>query len=191
MILSVLTFSFTGYFSVFSLINDSMEQGGLSKHYYLRFDPKVGHGICAISCIPCACVGCTSILDKPLIYGIPSKKQTRYQTVTNFTYWPVLGSYNNRNIIELTPKSTPFEAFDDIHKVVLELISENMASLVKPGMHGAINTYDTTTNGLYVIQFLSEAYTLQNSTTIDGKFISTDELVVKAQYICSIQENTN
>ena len=100
-------------------------------------------------------------------------------------------SYKNWNIIELTPKSTPFEAFDEIQKVVLDGISENMASLAQSGMYGAINTYDTKTNGLYVIQFISDAYTLQNNTTIDGKVISAGELVVKAQYLCSMQENTN
>ena len=49
---------------------------GLSKHYHLRFDPKLGHGICAIRRTPCACVGYTSMMDKPWIYGIPSQKQT-------------------------------------------------------------------------------------------------------------------
>ena len=77
---------------------------GLSKHYHLRFYSNIGHGVCEISCITCACVGCTSMLDKPWIYGIPSKKHAHYQPVTNCTYWPVLGSYNNWNIIELTPK---------------------------------------------------------------------------------------
>ena len=66
-----------------------------------------------------------------------------------------------------------------------------MASLVQSGMYGAINTYDTTTNGLYFIQFLSEAYMLQNNTTINGQVISTGELVFKSQYICSMQENAN
>ena len=75
--------------------------------------------------------------------------------------------------------------------MVLDGISENMASLVQPGMHGAINTYDTTTNGLYVIQFISEAYTLQNNTTIDGKIISSGEIVVREQYLWYMQENTN
>ena len=28
----------------------------LSKHYHLRFHPKLGMGVCAICCIPCACV---------------------------------------------------------------------------------------------------------------------------------------
>ena len=75
-----------------------------SKHHSLWFDPKIGHGICAISRTPFACVGCTSMLDKPWIYGIPSTKKARYQHVTNCTYWPVLVSYNNLNIIEITPK---------------------------------------------------------------------------------------
>ena len=38
---------------------------GLSKHYYLRFDTKLGIGVCAIHRIPCACVACTSMLEKP------------------------------------------------------------------------------------------------------------------------------
>ena len=29
---------------------------GLSKNYHLRFDPKIGHGICEIRRIPCTCV---------------------------------------------------------------------------------------------------------------------------------------
>ena len=123
------------------------------------------------------------MLDKPWIYGIPSKKQAFYQHVTNCNYWPVLGSHNNWNIIELSPKSIPFEAFDEIRKVVLDGISENMALLVQSCMHDAINTYDTTTNGLYVIKFLSEAYTIQNNTTIDGQVISYGELVVNTQYL--------
>ena len=44
---------------------------GLIKHYHFRFDPKLGNGICEIRHIPCACVACTSMLDKPWISGIP------------------------------------------------------------------------------------------------------------------------
>ena len=131
------------------------------------------------------------MLDKPWISGILSKKQACYQPVINLIYWPVQGSYNNCNIIELTPKYTPFEAFHEIHNVVLDQISENMASLVQSGMYGAINIDDTTKNGFCVIQFLSEAQRLQNNTKIDGQVIYSGELVAKAQYLCSMQENTN
>ena len=55
-----------------------------------------------------------------------------------------MGSYNNWNITEQTPRYTPFEAFNEIHKVVLDGISENMASLIQSGMYGDINTDNTT-----------------------------------------------
>ena len=66
-----------------------------------------------------------------------------------------------------------------------------MALLVESVKYGAINTTDTTTNGFCVIKFTSEAYTLQDNTTIDGQIITAGELVVKAQYICSMEVNTN
>ena len=75
--------------------------------------------------------------------GVQSTKQARYQPIINFTYWPFLGPYKNWNIIHLTPKSIPSEAFDEIHQVVLDGISENMASLVQSGIYVAINTDDT------------------------------------------------
>ena len=163
------------------------EERELSKNYNLHFYPKLGCGICAIFRIPCACVACTPMLDKPWISGIPSKQQACYQPVKKLIYWSVLGSYNNWNIIEITPKSATFEAFDDMNQFVLDGISDNMASFGKSVMYGSINTYDTTTNGFYVIQFISEAYTLQNNTKIDGQVIYAGELVVKAQYIFSMQ----
>ena len=92
---------------------------GLGKHYHIHFDPNIGHDICAIRCIPCACVACTSMLDQPWISIVKSTKQARYQPVINFTYWPVLGPYKNWNIIHLTLRSLTFESFDEIYQVVL------------------------------------------------------------------------
>ena len=91
----------------------------------------------------------------------------------------------------MSPKSTSFDKFDEIHQVVLDLISDNMASLFESGKYGAINTTDTSTNGFYVIMFTSVVYTLQENTTIDGQIITTGELVVKAQYLFSMQVDTN
>ena len=45
---------------------------GLSKHYHFRFYPKLGNDVYLIRRIPCACVKCTSILDKQWISGRPS-----------------------------------------------------------------------------------------------------------------------
>ena len=91
----------------------------------------------------------------------------------------------------MSSKSTSSDTFDEIHQVVLDRISDNMVSLVESGKYGAINTIDTLTNGFYVIMFTSGTYTLQENTTMDGKFITDGELVVKTQYICSMQIDTN
>ena len=72
---------------------------GLSKHYHLRFDTKLVNGVCAILRIPCSCVACELMLDKPCISGIPPDKQERYKPGTKCTYWSVLGPFNNWNII--------------------------------------------------------------------------------------------
>ena len=164
---------------------------GLIKHYHLLFDTKLVMGVCAICCIPCACVDCTSMIERPGISGISSDKQELYQRVTKCTYWPVLESFNNWNIIKLSPKSTSPDTFDEIHQVVLDGISDNMALLVEAGKYGDINTTDTSTNGFYVIMFTSGAYILPESTTINGQIITSGELVVKAQYLCSMQVDNN
>ena len=116
---------------------------GLSKNYHLRFDPELGMGLCAILRIPCECVACTSMLDKPWISGISLDKQDRSKPLTKCTYWPVLGSFNNWNIIQLSSKSTSSDTFDEIHQVVLDGISDNMDSLVESGIYRSINTTDT------------------------------------------------
>ena len=95
-------------------------------------------GVCEIHHIPCVCVACTSTLEKPWISGISSDKQERYKPVTKCTYWPLLGAFKNWNIIQLLSKSTSSDTFDEIHQVVLDGISDNMASLVESGKNGAI-----------------------------------------------------
>ena len=66
-----------------------------------------------------------------------------------------------------------------------------MASLFESGKYVAIRTTETSTNGFSVIMFTSGAYTLQENTTIDGKIITSGELLVKAKYLCSMQVETN
>ena len=93
--------------------------------------------------------------DQPWIYDIPSNKQALYQPITDCNYCPVFGSFKNWNIIHLSPKSTPFEAFEEIHQVFLDEISDNTASLFQSGNYGTLITADTTKNGFYVIIFIS------------------------------------
>ena len=99
--------------------------------------------------------------------------------------------FNNWNIIQLSHNSTPYDVFDEFHQVLLDGISDNMASLVQSGKYDAINTTVTETNIFYVIMFKSEAYKLQYNTTINRQIITAGKLVVKTQYLCYMKETTN
>ena len=82
------------------------------------------------------------MLYKPWSPGVSHTKQPRYQIVLDCIYLPVLGSYNNWNIIKLTNKNTSSEYFDDIQKTLLDGISDNMESQLQTGKYGAIYTAD-------------------------------------------------
>ena len=90
-------------------------------------------------------------------------KKPRYQPVTNFSYWPVLGSIKYWNIIALSNKATKSEAFEGIHKFVFDDISENMDSLVQYGKYGTINTTDKPKMVNYAIN-LSWRHTIYKMT---------------------------
>ena len=66
-----------------------------------------------------------------------------------------------------------------------------MDALVQTGKYGAINTTYITKMGCYVIKLFSEAYTIQEDTTCNGKISTAGEIFVKSQYIQCMQENTN
>ena len=66
-----------------------------------------------------------------------------------------------------------------------------MYALVQSVNYGVINKDDTTTNGFYVIKLISWSYTMQNNIQIDGHIVYAGKLVVNAQYLYNMQENTN
>ena len=95
----------------------------MSCHYHIILYSEPGYGTCAICLIPCACDACASMLEKTWNTGFPPRQQLCYQQVQGFTYWPVLGSFNNWNSIKMSHKSTKSGAFEGIHQVVLDGIS--------------------------------------------------------------------
>ena len=120
---------------------------GLGKHYHVRFDPKIGHGACAMHHTPCGINMCTSMLENPWVTGMTEHQQPRYQPIKYCTYWPVLGYFNKWNILQLSLEATYSEKIDKTHQVVLYGIIDNMASLLQTGRYCAINTIYKTTMG--------------------------------------------
>ena len=152
---------------------------GSMNHYNMNFDPKLGHVTHEIRHIPYACAKCSYTLDKPWNPGVTPQQQKFYQPVKDFTYCPVLGYMNNWNTIHFSHKATSSEGLEKINQLVLEGISDNKDVLVQTGQYGAISTTYKTTMVSYVIEFLSESYTLQENTLCNGNISAADELVVK------------
>ena len=71
------------------------------------------------------------MLDTTWSPGLSNNEQPCYQPVLECAYWTVLGCLNKWNIIKFTNKGTPSEEFYEIHRILLDGISENMASLVQ------------------------------------------------------------
>ena len=63
-------------------------------------------------------------------------------------------------------------------------------TLVKTSYYGDINITDMTTMSYYVIKLLSKAYTLQEDIIYGGQISIDSELVVNAQYMNCMQDNT-
>ena len=73
------------------------------------------------------------MLDKPWYICSEPNRQPLYQPVEDCTYWPILLSLNNWEIILFTNKTITTEDFYSVHKVVLDGISDNMSALVHNG----------------------------------------------------------
>ena len=75
--------------------------------------------------------------------------------------------------------------------LVLDVISDDMASLLQLVWYGSINAEHPTIMFYYVIKYLSEIYTLQEYQTISGKVSKSGEPVVKSEYISILESKTN
>ena len=101
------------------------------------------------------------MLDNPWGPGVSHIKQARCQPVLDCIYRLVFSTFNNRNTIQLTNKTTSSDNFDDICKVFLDVISDNAESLVLYRNNCDINTYNTTKMRYYIVKYMSDAFTLQ------------------------------
>ena len=84
------------------------------------------------------CNQCTYTLDKTWSPGVPSNQQPRYKTVKYCIYCPVLGYFNNWNIIIFSHRVTFSEDNDKLNQFVLDGISDNISALIKTVKRGAI-----------------------------------------------------
>ena len=136
----------------------------LSKHDHISFNPKPGHGICAIHHISCACIERKYMLEKlgPQVCHHINNHAINLSKILHVGLYQIIlttGTLFNCHIRQHLAKRLKN------HQVVLDIISDNLATLVKTGQYVSITKTYATKKGYYVIKLLSEAYTPQEDTT--------------------------
>ena len=80
-------------------------------------------------------------------------------------------------------ENTNDDEIEDIHKSILTSIADSMGMLIKESNYGAVNANDQSTDGFYIVKFLSTVYTLQHDELVDNEILKAGSLVTDAEYM--------
>ena len=157
-------------------------------HYNYRTDPDLGVGRCAARRIGCRCKACDDQLQEPWISGKPFSDQPRYAQNQNCKYWPVFQGMNDWiELISCNGKDTDREVVEEANQCALDNVAEMMASEVKVGGYGAMDTDDPNSEGYYLVNWKGLPFTAQTRMeTREGDVIQKGELVCEACHVDAI-----
>ena len=169
------------------------DHNGLLAHYHFRVSKDLGVGKAAAQHIPCACAPCMAQLELPWVVRVKAADQPCYASSSGCIYWPnfKMGvgepGINDWKILSLEPKkqSDPEEE-EEARAEALAGMTEMMAELIKVGGQGAFSTLDENAAGYYVVDWMSEPYTLQDDVELaeytPAMWLKAGELVCDARY---------
>ena len=113
-----------------------------------------------------------------------SIKQPRYAKVGGCVYHSILGDYNKWEIMDFTRDSeTDEECFEEIHKILVQSIGNNMTELVEINWYGVVDTNDSRADGFYVVKFVESPHMLQEEVEVNDEIIESGSLACAAHYM--------
>ena len=80
--------------------------------------------------------------------------------------------------------------FDDLHRIFLDIIINNLVSLIQTGKYGAINKNYIKTTGYCVFDHLFDTLTLQEDSNTNVQVFKAGEIAVKYQYLRSMKDKS-
>lgn len=169
-------------FSNLKMLVKGLKKGtknGLLSMYNIRADPSLGLGKVAVRRIPCACDNCIYQLKKPL--------SERYSNSSNCHWYPIYEGLNDWQIVSIHSETEPSEEeIVEVNHVVLDSMTRNIISEIKPTNVGAFSTDDPDADGYYLVEFLTDPFRLDKDTALKEydppMLLRKDELVVTAKY---------
>ena len=83
---------------------------------------------------------------------------------------------------------TDKECFEEIHKILVQYIGNNMAELVEINCYGAVNTNGSRADGFYVVKFVENHHTLKEEVEVNDKITESGSLMCAAHYMSPAQK---
>jgi len=175
--------------ATYKILNNT-EGLGLMQFYHIRCDPELGIGFCALRRIPCACSACVDQLSHKWEPNISVTEQPRYAIEPeSCKYSSILHGYNRWYIAELhlIQKTVDESVIEYRDETILNGQTWAVADQIDSGAFGAFQTTDTShTNGYYIVQWIGNAYTLQERHLCHAfdppNVIEEGELVCRAKF---------
>ena len=101
----------------------NIKKHGLIFHYNIIADPLLGIGYISVRCIICSCSEFLRKLSSPCNRSQDNYNQEQYKGENqNCFYWPILGSYNNWQIIHCIEIIRQHESTDTYINVHIKYI---------------------------------------------------------------------
>ena len=78
-----------------------------------------------------------------------------------------------------------------INNTIIDVISDNMLSLVQLSIYGYVSTTDPKTTYFYVINFVSDTITSQEYNTTYRQILKSGGLVIRYEYLRMMKTKTD
>ena len=137
-------------------------RNGISSMYNIRCNPELGVGKADVRRIPCACSFCIEQLDLPQDKNEKDTSQKWYST-KNSLNCNIFEGLNDWNIIILATqtKNENIKKDDEEFKTILRGVERIMNEKLQTTIYRSMRIDDEIIDGYYILQWISEPYTLQ------------------------------
>jgi hypothetical protein len=142
---------------------------------------------CAIRRLPCNCEACYEQIKKPWDPSLEIKDQPKFQPPTDTCFFgPVMDELNKWHFVEFRPKKTEAvqEEVEALHENAYAHWEALLEQKIEVDNLGAVTTDDRHADGYHVVQWTSQAYTLQTEELVEDCGLQQPGTVVaKGKYL--------
>jgi hypothetical protein len=115
--------------------------------------------------VACGCGACKAQLGRPWLPRVDRRKQPRYAVNKECDLWESYEGANNWRISQLVAQTVEDEmGAREGNKSILNAMEVRIASMIKDGEIGAVATTDENAMGYYIVEWMSDPYSLQEDT---------------------------